>query len=527
MSNPSAPTIREPSDALLVERARAGDDAAFATLVRRHERAARAVARSLVGDAHDAEEAAQDALVRAHRNLDLLADPARFGAWLSRIVFGVAVDRLRAARLERRLVVPDAPLDAVPDLAPGPHERLERDDLAARVLAAVHALPERYRVPLSLYHLDGVSLAHVADSLGMPAGTARSLVARARERLRATLVPLTVTDDPFAERPAPRFLHVLNGDSVRMTLEGSDVPGTLAVWADVLHDGPVPPFDVGEARWREIRVGFHTASENGITRDEALGMGERWDAALATAPEYDETVLWLEHDLFDQLLLIRHLAWFSERPADAPPVDLQLICIGAWPGMPDFKGLGELAPAELASLLGTRQRVTQRQLALGRRAWRAFTGDDPRAIERFLAEEDVAPLPFLAGALRRLLEELPAVDDGLARTDRQILSIVAGGVADPLEVWTSLHRMETRYYVADSSYIRRLQRLAEGPEPLLRVTLGDSRWFEGGSLALTPAGRDTLAGRGPLRPPAPDDWLGGVRLADGWRWDRVRGAVVR
>jgi hypothetical protein len=195
--------------------------------------------------------------------------------------------------------------------------------------------------------------------------------------------------------------------------------------------------------------------------------------------------------------------------------------------MPDFKGLGELRPTELASLLGTRERVTQRQLALGRRAWRAFTGDDPRAIARFLAEEDATPLPFLAGALRRLLEEFPGADDGLARTDRQLLSLVAAGTTDPLAAWHALHRMESQYYIADSSYLRRLERLADAPHPLLRVTLGDPRWFEGGALALTDDGRATLAGHGPARPPTPDDWIGGARLADGWRWDREHGVVVR
>jgi RNA polymerase sigma factor (sigma-70 family) len=522
-----------PPDADLVARTRLGDDRAFAALVDRHSARARAIARSIVGDADEAEDRVQDAFVRASRNLDLLADPARFAAWLGRIVVGVSIDWLRARRMERRHVAAgDAAIVSVPDERADAQARLEHEELAGRVLDAVHALPERYRVPLSLYHLDGLSHARIADALGIPPGTVRSLVTRARERLRAELLPLTdvtdaMSDDPFAERATPRLLHILNGDSVRMTLERSDVPGDHAVWADALHDGRVPPFDVGADRWRGIRADF-IASAGWATHDEAVATYARWDAGVARAPEYDEAVIWLEHDLFDQLLLIRHLAWFAERPGDeAARTTLSLVCIGEWPGMPDFKGLGELAPAELASLLGTRQRVTQRQLALGRRAWRAFTGDDPRAIERFLAEEDVSPLPFLAGALRRLLEELPAADDGLARTDRQLLSLVAGGETDPLAVWTSLHRMETQYYVADASYLRRLERLAEGPAPLLRVTLGDPRWSEGGALALTPAGRDTLAGRGPLRPPTPHDWIGGARLADGWRWDRLRGAVVR
>jgi hypothetical protein len=255
-------------------------------------------------------------------------------------------------------------------------------------------------------------------------------------------------------------------------------------------------------------------------------MGERWDALLATAPEYDETVIWLEHDLFDQLLLIRHLAWFADRP----DVTLGLISVGEWPGMPHFMGLGELGPDELASLLGTRQRVTQRQLALGRRAWRAFTGDDPRAVERFVDEEDTSSLPFLAASLRRNLEELPGTRDGLARTDRQILRLVAGGVTSLGALFPALHRLETNFFIGDSSFLRRLRALAAEPRPLLRLTMGAPRWFDGGHADLTDDGRAVLEGRADaVALHGIDVWLGGVHLAGHsvpWRWDVERGRVV-
>jgi hypothetical protein len=331
-------------------------------------------------------------------------------------------------------------------------------------------------------------------------------------------------DDVFAEGATPRFLHILNGDAVREKLERSDVPGAHAVWADALHDGPVPSFDVGEARWREIRADF-IASVGWAPRDVALQTNERWDAGVASAPDYDEAIIWCEHDLFDQLLLIRHLAWFADRPREAAArTTLGLICIGAWPGMPEFKGLGELGPSELASLLGTRQPVTERQLALGRRAWRAFTDADPRAIERFLAEEDASSLPFLAGALRRHLEEFPGAHDGLARTDRQILRLVADGMTSPMDVWVALHRMETQYYIADASYLRRLHALAAEPHPLIRLTLGADRWWEGGSVELTDLGREVLAGRADaVAVRGIEGWLGGVQLGEvDWRWDGSR-----
>ena len=521
-------------DAALVGRARSGDAGAFGELVRRHQRSARAVAVSLVGDWAEAEDLAQDAFVRAHRNLDLLADAGRFGGWLRQIVFGVSIDWVRAHRPE----LYHGGDEGLPALAqPGPDalERLERDELIGRVAGALRALPERYRVPLAMYHIDGLSQARVAEALGVAPGTARSLVTRARSRLRALLAAhdsggidvIETTgparaDDVYEERPAPRMLHILNGDSTRETLERSSVPGAFTVWADPMHEGPVPSFEVGAAEARRIRARWGAAA-GWAPEDDIARTLERWDAGVARYGEFDEAVIWCEHDLFDQLLLVRHLAWFAER--DLGATRLGLICIGEWPGMPDFKGLGELDAHQLASLLGTRQRVTQRQLALGRRAWRAFTGADPRAIERVLAE-DTTSLPFLAPALRRFLEEYPSTRDGLARTDRQVLELIAAGTERLGALFRALHRRESHFYIGDTSLIARLRRLAGARHPLISLAEGGPRWWETGTAALTDAGRAVLAGRADaVALNGVDEWLGGVRLegpSAAWRWDGER-----
>jgi hypothetical protein len=312
-----------------------------------------------------------------------------------------------------------------------------------------------------------------------------------------------------------------------MSLEETDVPGTFAVWADALHDGPVPPLDVGDARWREIRNQF--AAEAGwAPREVADEMAGGWDRAVARYPEFDEAVIWLEHDLFDQLLLIRHLAWLSERSLGS--TRLSLICIGSWPGMPDFRGLGELAPAELASLLGTRQRVTQRQLETGRRAWRAFTAADPRALDRLVAEEDTSSLEFLAPALRRFLEDYPWVGDGLSRTDRQLLATIAAGVTDLGPLWRAQSRLDSHYHITDLTFTGRLRAFAGARHPLVRLDEGGERWWERGVVALTDAGRAVLDGRADaVALNGIDRWYGGVHLTGSdaaWRWDPARGRIV-
>jgi hypothetical protein len=345
----------------------------------------------------------------------------------------------------------------------------------------------------------------------------RSLVTRARQALKKLIVEDgTMADDLLPEPSTHRVHHVANGDSTRVTLERSGVAGTISVQADPLLEGPCPPLD-GPAWWA-VR-GKHLAEGSygdASAEDIAAGL-ERWDRQLAT--DSDEVVLWFEHDLYDQLLLVRLLAHYRREP---PPARLSLVCIGEHPAVPAFKGLGELTPDQLASLYETRAPITSEMLALGDAAWTAYREPDPRALERFL-ERDLTPLPFLQRALRRHLEEYPALGDGLTRTERNILRLVADGVTDPLQLWQTLHTLEDAHYVADSWLLRILRALTAPPAALLTSSGPiDLRAPHRPPLALTPLGREVLAGRQDWLTMAPiDRWLGGVHLIGSaqWRWD--------
>src|SRR3954463_4518206 len=116
------------------------------------------------------------------------------------------------------------------------------------------------------------------------------------------------------EVPTPRaqsggaakpMLHVHNGDCAAEFLRLSGVPGDICVWAEALHEGPVPA-GVSPEQWRRARARLRGGGARGGP-DGAGARLRRWDAGLDSYPEYGEVVLWLEHDLFDQLILIRHL----------------------------------------------------------------------------------------------------------------------------------------------------------------------------------------------------------------------------
>ncbi|MGH7717857.1 MAG: RNA polymerase sigma factor [Gemmatimonadaceae bacterium] len=532
--------MKRASDAELIAAARRSDAAAFSELVRRHERAVQALARSLLGDWAEAEDMAQESFLRAFRNLDLLVDPSRFRAWLLRITFGVCVDWLRTFRPElyrSSEFFRDGELPEPASDAPIPLEHVERLELSARVESALAQLPPKYRVPFTLFHVDGLSHAKVSRALGVPVGTTRSLVSRARRKLAVALESYAEEmsqeksgmDELFEEQPASRgrLLHVLNGDCTADVLRQSDIPGTLAVWADVLHEGPAPA-GLSPERWREVRARF--IAESGYAAyEDALALHAEWDRGLDTFREHHEVVLWFEHDLFDQLILARHLDWFTGQALGE--TKLSLICIGEFEGVEPFHGLGQLSPDQLASLLETRERVTARQLELGRQVWRAFTAEQPDALQRLL-ERDTSALPFMAGAMRRFLEEYPWVGDGLPRTERQILRALEHAPATPVHLFRAVQRQEERVFMGDSTFWKRVRDLAAGDFPLLEVDAGEAReQLPDGTVRITEHGRRVLAGRDDaVTLNGLDRWLGGVHLVGRdipWRWDPGAGRLRR
>jgi hypothetical protein len=217
-----------------------------------------------------------------------------------------------------------------------------------------------------------------------------------------------------------RLHHVANGSSTTDLIVRAGLPGTTSIWADPLHDGPVPA-GLDDSELLAVRA-RHLAEIGATPPADVAAELERWRSALDNAA-CDELILWYEHDLFDQLNLIQLLDRMqSARAVAASARPITLICVDRFPGRPTFRGLGELTPKELSSLLEARRPITAAQLELTRRAWSAFRASDPREIERLL-ESDASALPFLASALRRHLEELPWTLDGLSRTERRILEL--------------------------------------------------------------------------------------------------------
>jgi hypothetical protein len=308
------------------------------------------------------------------------------------------------------------------------------------------------------------------------------------------------------------MLHITNGDSVVSPLLQSGLGGEAFAWRDAYHVGPVRSGE--RSRLIDARAAFLSScgwGDEDAIREELLTRDARFVAALRDGREI---VLWFEHDLYDQLQLIDVLALAGEAGFD--PDQLELLEIGSFPGRPGFRGLGELNVGELESLWPQRRAVTDEDTAGAQRAWEALRRADPRG----LAEVRLDPppsRPFLAAALLRLLEELPEVDDGLSRTERQLLELLDDGPLLTGGLFVASQDLEEVPFHGDVWILRTLAELT----PLVSLTEG--------SAELTDDGRRVLAGdldRVELL--GIDRWVGGTHLQPGavWRWDADASELV-
>jgi hypothetical protein len=315
------------------------------------------------------------------------------------------------------------------------------------------------------------------------------------------------------------MLHITNGDCAAHVMLEAELEGIVLPWRDILHEGPVPDgFDLSALR--EVRARF-LASRQWTGYEEAIrSMAER-DAVLEGFRQHEETVLWFEHDLYDQLQLIQILDWFSTQ--ELGNTRLSMVCRNEY--------LGNMNPKRIHELFPLRSAVTPAQLKLATRSWTAFRSKDPGNIQQLLSE-DTSDLPFLKAALTRHLQQFPSIENGLSRSEQQAIQAIADGKRVIKDVYISSHHgMEDSIFLGDSTFAGYLVDLSDCPLPLVSLGTGERieppapanpDFFEQ-SLVLTETGRRVLnCDEDQVALNGIDRWYGGVHLTGNkleWRWD--------
>jgi RNA polymerase sigma factor (sigma-70 family) len=172
------------SESELVERAKRGDVGAYETIVQAHQGIAFRTAYLVTGNAAEAEDAAQEAFVKAFRALGRFRSGAPFRPWLLRIVANEARNRRRAAGRREQLALRSAAEIRPGDAAPSPEAALVATERREQLLAAVNGLREDERLVVACRYFLDLSEAETAAALGVRPGTVKSRLSRALDRLR-------------------------------------------------------------------------------------------------------------------------------------------------------------------------------------------------------------------------------------------------------------------------------------------------------------------------------------------------------
>ncbi|WP_139991674.1 DUF1835 domain-containing protein [Paenibacillus paridis] len=334
------------------------------------------------------------------------------------------------------------------------------------------------------------------------------------------------------------MLHIVNGDVVGEKLKLGVVKGDVLVWREIYPAGPIFENPAGayerplRARVLEETMGIHSG--------EFIAGCEEQEQKLREFSKYNEVVLWFEHDLFDQSMLAYLLHWFKQQ--ELGHTKLSLLCIGEFPGIERFHGLGQLTPAQLQTLSGTWRTIGQREMKLGSELWQAYASPEPVQMAELLKnkkeELTASGLPFAFDAFSAHLQRLPSKRNGLGLVEQTTCQAVRNGANTPLalfrQVTDSLHVLG----MGDIEYWKVIRALAHGKHPLLSIdgsktSLDPSNMpeFLNHPVHLTELGNEVLNGAADrIAIQGIDEWFGGLHLHGhdiAWRWDDLGGGLVR
>jgi RNA polymerase sigma-70 factor (ECF subfamily) len=178
------------SDEQLVELTLGGDRAAFDQLILQYQRQAVAVSYRLVGNTHDALEVTQDAFLKAFVGLGSLRRPQAFGGWLMRIVSNLSLNLRRGRKTRRQLSLDDGLGSDQPSDAPGgadPLRLTQSAEMGRRLAQALEQLPDKQRLAIAMFTLEGLPQKQVAQSLGCSVEAVKWHVFQGRKKLKELL----------------------------------------------------------------------------------------------------------------------------------------------------------------------------------------------------------------------------------------------------------------------------------------------------------------------------------------------------
>jgi hypothetical protein len=338
------------------------------------------------------------------------------------------------------------------------------------------------------------------------------------------------------------ILHITTDALTAEHLDNSLSQGVFLAWQDALYEGPI-----------DAQSNLTQLSRRRATYFVNVGWGEEEDIAaryqarnkqLFTYHQYDEVVLWFDHDLNSQLQMVQLIEWFSHHKMNS--TILSTVSIERLPGISSYLGLNMLSSDSIQSLMSKRWEVTLGQMTICRHAWRALGSNNPNAILRFY-HENTSTMPYLKNAILRFLKQFPSQENGLSQSEALISQAVLQQKNNINDIYLAMQSKEGIPFMNRALFSICLQNMCKGKMPMIEKKIiesenvieeihSDEGEFEEVlvekeiALKLTHVGRQVLHNWVDwVQVNGINRWLGGVQLKEGslWRYDQQKRKLIK
>lgn len=253
-----------------------------------------------------------------------------------------------------------------------------------------------------------------------------------------------------------KTLHILNGDATLHGFQHSGLDGDTLVWREVLSEGPLTE-DIGSAAFWETRAEWISKSFNATPDQYQQGIVDQ----LGKLNEpYDQICLWFEFDLNCQVNMLGAMVLLEKHVDLSEPV-ISLVCPDSYPGVADFRGMGQLNGDQLADLYDDRHQLSPYDFDLAAEAWQLYVSGDAAALQKWIDETPFwGALHLLKPALEAHLKRLVVNSDGLNYIEQELVKAHQAGAKTRHELYAAFWKNNAIYGMGDAEinlYINKLQ----------------------------------------------------------------------
>ncbi|MFV8437287.1 DUF1835 domain-containing protein [Vibrio owensii] len=314
-------------------------------------------------------------------------------------------------------------------------------------------------------------------------------------------------------------LHVRCGHDIQQQLKTCGFEGDFLPMIDPLCIGPIPSNEKGFVAIRAQYVVDTLLPVMGRKDSvQEVAQFEQGNIHTLLDQQYERIVFWVEHDAYDQLMLLRGLSLLEETEGKI----IEIIEFNQFPGTERFIGFGQLPAEAIRSCWQHRKPVTAKLFSQAKRCWQALQAPTPQPLVNLLEQHELDYLPNIKAVMKRHLQELPHSESGLSFTQHLALQILNEQNA-PINVkdwFQKYQQQEPLPTLGDVMFYALLLPLAQTENPLFTVDSLDKNWWEQ-QVNISEKGCACLNGHSTF---LQDYWVGGIhnQANHRWTWNHIQ-----